>query len=335
MPASNGNKGGEVVAITGASAGVGRATARLFASQGARLGLLARDPARLRDTLAEVEDLGGEGIVVAADVSDPAATEELARALEEKFGRIDVWINNAMVSVYSRIWDMPPEEFKRVTEVTYLGAVYGAQAALRRMLPRSRGTIVQVGSALAYRSIPFQSAYCASKHAIRGFLDSLRSELLAERKGIHVTMVQLPSLNTPQFEWTCNRLGQKTKPPPPIYQPEIAAEAICWAAHHDRREIQVGISTVAAILANKVAPWALDRYLAQPGHAFIPTGEPVGPDAEGNLWKPVAGDPGAHGPFDADAKPRSPQLEFVKRRNHFAWIGLGLAAAVGYARRGH
>ena len=277
----------EVVVITGASAGIGRATAEIFAREGARLGLLARGGERLEATRSEVERLGGHAVVLTADVADPHATEEIATLTEKKFGPIDIWINNAMASIYSKIAEMTPEEFKRVTDVTYLGVVYGTQAALRRMLPRNRGTIVQVGSALAYRSIPFQSAYCAAKHAIHGFTDSLRSELIAERKNVHVTMVQLPSMNTPQFVWAKSRLPQKAKPPPPIYQPEVAARAIHWAAHHRRREVYVGVSTALGIRLNKICPSILDRYVS--GHAFGHTGEARDPDQPDNLWSPAPG----------------------------------------------
>jgi len=307
--------------VTGASAGVGRATARRFAAAGARLGLVARDHARLLEVQREVEERGGRAIIVVGDVADPATTERLAAETEAAFGPIDVWVNNAMASVYSKIWEMTPDEFKRVTEVTYLGYVYGTQAALRRMLPRDRGTIVQVGSSLAYRSIPFQSAYCGAKHAIHGFTDSLRSELIHDHKHIEVTMVQLPSMNTPQFVWVKSRLPQAAKPPAPIYQPEIAAEAIFWSAHHPRREFYLGVLTSIGIKVNKLAPAFLDHYLAT--RSFGKTDRKRDPDAPNNLWSPVPGDFGAHGPFNQDAKKHSTQLELSKHRVASTLCGLG------------
>jgi short-subunit dehydrogenase len=242
----------EVVVVTGASAGVGRATAVEFARHGAALGLVARGADRLESARREVEAAGGKAVILAADIGEPDTAERIARMTEEAFGPIDVWVNNAMASVYSSIADMPEAEFKRVTDVTYLGYVYGTKAALRRMLPRNRGAIVQVGSSLAYRSIPYQSAYCAAKHAIHGFTDSLRSELIAEQKtGIRLTMVQLPSMNTPQFVWVKSRLAQKAKPPPPIYQPEVAARTLYWAAHHDRREVYLGATSLGTRSAKR------------------------------------------------------------------------------------
>ena len=314
----------EVVVITGASAGVGRATAREFARRGACLGLLARGHDRLEATQHEVEELGGRAVILSGDVADPQSTEQLAELTERHFGPIDIWINNAMASVYSRIADMPAEEFKRVTDVTYLGYVYGTQAALRRMLPRNRGAIVQIGSSLAYRSIPYQSAYCAAKYAIRGFTDSLRSELIADRKKIRLTMVQLPAINTPQFAWVKSRLPQKAKPPAPIYQPEVAARTIYWAAHQNRREVYLGINTVVGIKLNKLWPGFLDRYLV--GRSFGETHEPRDPNQPDNLWNPAPGPWGAHGPFDRDAEEHSLQIELSKRRATASLVALGLAA---------
>src|SRR6266576_2117120 len=244
----------EVVVITGASAGVGRATAQAFARRGARLGLIARGPDGLEAARKEVAQLGGSALVFAVDVSDAEKVEEAAARVEEEFGPIDIWVNNAMVSVFSPVKEMTADEYKRVTEVTYLGVVYGTLSALRRMLPRDRGCIVQVGSALAYRSIPLQSAYCGAKHAVEGFTQSLRCELLHDKSNVRITMVQLPAMNTPQFSWVKSRLPRKPQPVPPIYQPEIAADAIVYAAHNDRREVQVGLPTVVAIEVNKIMP---------------------------------------------------------------------------------
>ena len=248
-----------VVVVTGASAGVGRATARAFSRKGYAVGLLARGKDGLEAARREIEGCGGRAIVLRADVADAPEVEAAAAAAEDRLGPIDVWVNNAMVSVFSPVQEMTAEEFRRVTDVTYLGAVYGTQAALRRMVPRNEGVIVQVGSALAYRSIPLQSAYCAAKHALAGFTESLRTELLHDGSAVHVTMVQLPALNTPQFDWTRSRLPRRAQPVPPIFQPEVAAEAIVWAAMHRRRELYVGWPTVKAILGEKVASGLLDR----------------------------------------------------------------------------
>jgi NAD(P)-dependent dehydrogenase (short-subunit alcohol dehydrogenase family) len=317
----------EVVVITGASAGVGRATAREFAKQGAQIGLLARGRDGLAAAQAEVEELGGRALGVPTDVAYSEQVEAAAEAVERKLGPIDIWVNNAMTTVFSPLQEIPPEEFKRATEVTYLGTVYGTMAAVKRMAPRDRGTIVQVGSALAYRAIPLQSPYCGAKHAIRGFTDSLRSELLHDGSKVHLTMVQLPALNTPQFSWCKTRLPRHPQPVPPIFEPEVAARAIVWAAHHRRREIDLGSSTLEAIAANKVAPALLDRYLAKTGYDAQQTDEPVDPNRPNNLFEPVAGDHGAHGTFDRRARRRS--LQFWET-THRGWIagGLGLACAV-------
>ncbi|HVU33808.1 MAG TPA: SDR family oxidoreductase [Opitutaceae bacterium] len=289
------------------------------------IGIVARGGERLKDAQQEVERLGGRAVVVEGDVVDPATTERLAEVTEAAFGPIDIWVNNAMASVYAKIWETPPEEFKRVTEVTYLGYVYGTQAALRRMLPRDRGTIVQVGSSLAYRSIPFQAAYCGAKHAIHGFTDSLRSELIRDRKHVRLTMVQLPSMNTPQFVWVKSRLPQKAKPPPPIYQPEIAAEAIHWSAHHPRREFYLGAMTSIGIKLTKLLPAFLDHYLST--RSFGKTSEPRNPAKPDNLWHPAPGNFAAHGPFDRDAQEKSWQLRLSKHRRAISVGALGLAGA--------
>src|ERR1051326_6836108 len=282
----------ETVVITGASAGLGRAIAREFGKRGANVGLLARGREGLEGARAEIEELGGQALVIPTDVADATAVEQAAALVEQQFGPIDIWVNNAMASVFSPVKEMQPEEYKRVTEVTYLGVVYGTLAALKRMLPRDRGTIVQVGSALVYRSIPLQSAYCAAKHAIAGFTDSLRCELIHDKSKVRVTMVQMPALNTPQFGWVKSRLKHKAQPVPPIFQPEVGARAIYWAAHHSRREIYAGWPTVEAIVGNKLAPGLLDRYLGKTGFKSQQTSEPEDPNRPNNLWEPVKGDHG-------------------------------------------
>src|SRR5687767_3232063 len=318
----------QVVVVTGASAGLGRAIVRAFAREGARIGLLARGRDGLEGARREVEGLGGMALVIPVDVADAEGIEQAAEAVEHEFGPIDVWVNNAMVSVFSPVKKMKPEEYRRVTEVTYLGVVYGTLTALRRMLPRDRGVIVQVGSALAYRGIPLQSAYCAAKHAIQGFHDSLLSELIHDKSNVRVTMVQLPAMNTPQFSWVKSRLPRKPQPVPPIYQPEVGAEAVLFAAHNDRREMYVGYPTVEAIVADKIAPGFADWYLAKNGYDAQQTNEPVEPDRTDNLWEPVPGDHGAHGTFGDRAITSSPQLWINKNRKWLAIAGVGLAGAV-------
>ena len=316
----------ETVVITGASAGLGRAVAREFGRHGAKVGLLARGVDGLEAARQEIEAMGGMAIAVPTDVSDADAVEKAAALVEERLGPIDIWVNNAMTSVFSPVKKMRPEEYKRVAEVTYLGVVYGTLAALKRMLPRNRGAIVQVGSALVYRSIPLQSAYCAAKHAVAGFTDSLRSELIHDKSRIRLTTVQMPALNTTQFGWVKSRLQCKAKPVPPIFQPEVGARAIYWAAHHHRREVYVGWPTVEAIVGNKLAPGFLDRYLGRNGFASQQTNEPEDPDRPDNLWKPLPGDHGAHGNFDSLARHRSLQLKANLNRR---WIGIGIALAAG------
>jgi NAD(P)-dependent dehydrogenase (short-subunit alcohol dehydrogenase family) len=316
----------ETVVITGASAGVGRATVRKFARHGSRIALLARGSDGLDAARKEVEELGGKALALPVDVADAAEVEAAAAQIEGKLGEIDIWINNAMVSVFSPIKEMTPEEFRRVTEVTYLGCVHGTLAALKRMLPRDRGVIVQVGSALAYRGIPLQSAYCAAKHAVQGFCDSLRCELIHDKSKVRVTMVQLPALNTPQFGWVKSRLPRKAQPVPPIFQPEVAAEAICFAAHHPHREFYIGMPAVKAIVANKIAPGLLDHILARTGYESQQYDGPEDPNRAHNLWEAVPGDHGAHGDFDARAHRWSPQLWTSEHRG---WLALGgLAVAI-------
>jgi len=321
----------EVVVITGASAGVGRATVQEFARRGARIALLAREPWRLEDAAREAGRLGAtDALALPTDVAEKDQVEAAAAQVERRFGRIDVWINNAMASVFSPVPRMTPEEFDRVTAVTYLGTVYGTLAALRRMRARDRGAIVQVGSALAYRGIPLQSAYCAAKHAVLGFTESLRTELLHEKSNVHLCMVQLPALNTPQFDWVRSRLPRRAQPVPPIFQPEVAARAICWAAHHRRREVYVGGSTVKAIWADKLAPSLADHYLARNGYDAQQTSEPADLGRPDNLFQPVPGPFGAHGRFDARARAISAQLWFTTHRGPLL-VGVLAGAALLFA----
>lgn len=314
----------KTVVVTGASAGVGRAAVRLFAKRGANVALIARGHDGLEGARREVEALGRRALVLPTDVADAAAVESAAQRAETELGPIDVWVNVAMVSVFSPFLEMTPEEFKRVTEVTYLGFVYGTMSALRRMNARNRGTIVQVGSALAYRSIPLQSAYCGAKHGIVGFTDSIRCELVHTKSPIHITVVQMPALNTPQFSWVKSRLPRKPQPVPPIFEPEVAAEAIVYAATHRRRELWVGTPTVEAIQGQKVIPGLLDKYLGKTGYDAQQYDGAADPNRPNNLWEPVAGDHGAHGDFDSRAHQRSWQLILNTNRR---WIGLGLLAA--------
>jgi short-subunit dehydrogenase len=307
----------EVVVVTGATAGVGRAVVREFAKRRASVGLIARDEQRLETTKREIETHGGRALALPVDVADPAQIEAAAEAVVNSFGVPDVWVNNAMTTVFAQLVDIRPEEYKRATEVTYLGTVYGTMAALRRMLPENRGTIVNVGSALAYRSIPLQAPYCGAKHAIVGFTDSLRCELIHMRSKVHVTMVHLPAMNTPQFSWCKTRLPRHPQPVPPIFEPEVAARAIYWAAHHRRREVFVGAPTVEAIWGQKFAPGLADWYLGTHGYDSQQTEQHVSPDRPDNLFQPVPGDYAAHGIFTTDAKSRSLQN----------WLNLHRAAA--------
>jgi NAD(P)-dependent dehydrogenase (short-subunit alcohol dehydrogenase family) len=317
-----------VVVVTGASAGVGRATVREFARRGADVGLLARDTEGLDAAAKEVEATGRRAVAVLADVADPDQVEAAAERIEHELGPIQVWVNNAMTSVFAPFAEIEPEEFRRVTEVTYLGYVYGTKAALRRMLPRDRGAIVQVGSALAYRGIPLQSAYCGAKHAIQGFTESLRAELYHDKANVRLTMVQMPALNTPQFDLVLSKLPHKAEPVPPIYQPEVAARAVVWAATHRRRQLWVGGSTAATLVANKLAPGLLDRYLGRTGYRSQQTHQPRDPDRQANLWASVPGDHGAHGRFDDRAHPRRPELWAT---THRGWVGLAAAGLAGLA----
>jgi len=323
-------KSSTTVVVTGASAGVGRATVRAFAHQGASLALLARDSGGLDAAVKEVEAAGGRARAIILDVADADAVDEAADEVETELGSIDVWVNNAMVSVFSPVHELGAEEVRRVTEVTYLGTVHGTLSALRRMRPRDRGTIVQVSSALAHRSIPLQAAYCGAKHAIEGFTDSLRCELLHDHSGVRVSSVLLPALNTPQSEWVRTRLPGHPQPVPPIYQPEVAAQAITWAAAHAPRDLKVGGPTVLAIYANRLAPALVDRYLAMAGYDSQQLDEPVDPARPDNLVAPVRGDHGAHGRFDAQAHAHSWQLT---ARTSISDIAGSLATLARRARR--
>jgi len=325
----------QTVVVTGASAGIGRATARLFGARGASVGLIARGQAGLDGAARDVEEAGGKALAVSADVADYAQVTAAAQQIEERFGPIDVWVNVAFTSVFAPFAEITAEEFQRVTEVSYLGFVYGTMAALSRMRPRGRGTIVQVGSALGERSIPLQSAYCGAKHGINGFTSSLRCELLHERSGVRVTVVQMPAVNTPQFSWVRSRLPDHPQPVPPIYQPEVAARGVVHAADHPRRkQYWVGASTAATLLANRVVPALLDRYLARTGYGSQQTGHPADPGRPDNLMQPVDGvngqDHGPRGVFDDRSHGRSPQA-WLSRHAGLSSAALGGAAALGAA----
>ena len=325
----------QVVVVTGASAGVGRATVRAFASRGFSVGLLARGRDGLDAAAKEVESLGGTALAIPTDVADADQVEAAAVVVEEHLGPIDVWVNNAMTSVFALFSDVDPAEFRRVTDVTYHGCVNGTRSALRRMLPRDRGTIVQVGSALAYRGIPAQSAYCGAKHAIQGFTESVRCELRHQHSRVRIAMVQLPAVNTPQFDWVLSRLPRRAQPVPPIYQPELIARAVVHLADHPRREMWLTATTVKAIVGNMVVPGYLDRRLGRTGVAAQQTDEPADPDRPSNLWEPVPGDFGAHGAFDDRSRTWDPLAWGSLHRRQLTVGGLlataGLAAAA--ARR--
>ncbi|MGH2851974.1 MAG: SDR family oxidoreductase [Solirubrobacteraceae bacterium] len=307
--------GREVVAITGASAGVGRAIAHAFARRGAAVALLARDEDGLASAAREVEQLGGRPLALSVDVADNDAVERAAAEIEATLGPLDIWVNDAMATVLAPVHEISAEEFERATRVTYLGTVHGTMAALARMRRRNRGAIVQVGSALAYRAIPLQAPYCGAKFAIRGFTDSLRTELLHEGSRVWITMVQLPAVNTPQFEWCLTRMPHHPQPVPPVFQPEVPAEAVYWAAHHRRRELWVGHSTLKAILASYLVPSLADRYLARTGYDAQQMDQlAVAADRPSNLFLPVPGRAATHGRFDDGATDRSPQLWLAEHR---------------------
>ncbi len=290
-----------VVVVTGASAGVGRAVAHRFAKSGARLGLIARDEAALNDVKSEIMSMGGEAHVAACDVARANEVFSAADQIARNLGPIDIWINDAMATVFSPVSDISPDEFCRVTEVTYLGSVYGVMAALRHMKPRDCGTIVQIGSALAYRGIPLQAAYCGAKHALRGFIDSLRCELIHDRSAIRITMVQLPAVNTPQFDWARTHFDKAPRPVPPVVEPEAIASAIFKAAHEAHREYWIGQSTVEAILGNMAAPGLLDHYLAKFAYESQERQQLVSLDRRDNLYSPVANLHRTRGSFTREA----------------------------------
>jgi NAD(P)-dependent dehydrogenase (short-subunit alcohol dehydrogenase family) len=322
----------KVVAVTGASAGLGRAVVRAFAKEGCDIGLIARGVDGLEGARREVEEVGGRALVLPTDVGVAVEVEAAAERIERELGPIDVWVNNAMVSVFSPVKELTSSDVERVTQVTYLGVVYGTMAALKRMLPRNRGAIVQVGSALAYRGIPLQAAYCGAKHAIQGFTESLRCELLHDGSRVHVTMVQLPAMNTPQFDWVKSRLPREPQPVPPIYQPEVAADAIVWAAQQRRREISVGIPTAIAIWGNKFAAGLADRYLARTGYDSQQTDVLADPDRPNNLWEPLPGDHGAHGRFSSRSSDYSVQT-WANERLPFVLTAVGAAALLMGVRK--
>ena len=316
----------KIVVITGAGAGVGRATVREFARNGCDVALLSRDPERLEAAADEARAFGVRALPIPTDVADADAVEAAATRVEQELGPIDVWVNVAMATVFAPVSKLTAAEIKRGTEVTYLGQVHGMMSALKHMTPRRRGAIVNVGSALAYRSVPLQSIYCGAKFAIRGFTDSLRSEIIHDGLDISISMVDLPAVNTPQFNWALNKMGRRAQPVPPIFQPEIPARAIYFAAFHPRRQTWIGFPTVKAILANRIAPGMIDRYLAKSGYTGQLTDEPVPADAPNNLFKPVPGSYAAHGRFDARARDHSWEV-FTSRHRDAMWAGIGLAAA--------
>jgi NAD(P)-dependent dehydrogenase (short-subunit alcohol dehydrogenase family) len=327
MPASSPNR--QIVVVTGGSAGIGRATVREYARHGADVAVIARGRERIDAACREVEAAGGRALGISADVSDADSVDAAAERIERELGPVDIWINNAFAGIFSTFMDMTPDEYRRITEVTYFGQVNGTRAALKHMLPRDRGTIVLVGSALAYRGIPLQTAYCGAKHAIQGFLDSLRPELIHRASRIRLCMVQLPAVNTPQFDWARVHIAHRPRPAGKIYQPEVAARAIRFAAGSGRKEVWVGRTTVEAIVGDQLASPLLDFYLARTGISGQSTQEAIDPDHRDNLFDPVPGDPGAHGRFDGQASASSLQMTLNRNRNLVA--AAAAAAAAGAA----
>lgn len=319
----------ETVVITGGTAGIGRATAREFARHGCNVAVLARGTDGLEGTKRDIEELGGRALPISTDVADWRAVEAAADQIERELGPIDIWVNNAFAGIFSRFMDVTPEEYERVTQVTYVGQVNGTRAALKRMLARDKGAIVLVGSALAYRGIPLQSAYCGAKHAIQGFIDSLRCELLHDKSNVTITMVQMPGVNTPQFDWIRAKLPGQPRPVGKVYQPEVAARAIYFAAHDGRKEMLVGLPTVEAVWGNKIASSMLDEYLAATGIDSQQRPDPVSPDRKDNLFEPVAGDHGAHGSFDQEAVDSSAELWISEHKKELGLAALGAAAVAG------
>jgi short-subunit dehydrogenase len=317
-----------IAVITGAGAGVGRAAATEFARNGCDVALLSRDADRLEHAAAELRRFGVRVLPIPTDVADAKAVQDAADRVERELGPIDVWVNVAMATVFAPVHKLTAEEFQRGTAVTYLGQVHGTMAALKHMRPRNRGSIVCVGSALAYRSVPLQSIYCGAKFAIRGFLDALRSELFHDKIDITLTEVDLPAVNTPQFDWARNKMGFKAQPVPPVYQPEVPARAIYFGAFNPRRQIWVGFPTVVAILANRIAPGWIDRYLSKSGYTGQITDIPSDPEAPGNLFEPVPGAFGAHGRFDKQARIGSWEM-FTSRHRAAAWAAVFVGAAIG------
>ncbi len=321
---------GKTIVVTGASAGLGRAIVREFAKHGVRLGLIARGREGLEGTRKEVEKMGSKALAVEADVSDAQQMETAARQIEDTLGPIDIWINNAMVSVFGAFKNITSEEFKRVTEVTYLGQVYGTREALKSMSLRNKGTIILIGSALAYRGIPLQSAYCGAKHGIHGFFESLRSELIHDKSNIHLCMIQMPAMNTPQFDVVRNKLPYKPRPMGVIYEPEVAAKAVLYVARHPQRETHVGYTTIESILGNKFCPGYMDHYLAKTGYKGQQTSVPADPNAADNLWDPLKRDHGAHGAFDAQSKFNSSLLWIQRHKWLTVAAGIALSGTVGW-----
>lgn len=317
-----------IVVVTGGTAGIGRAAAVRFAREGCDIAVLARGKDRLDDTRLQIGRLGVRCLSLPVDVADAGAVEAAAHTVERTLGPIDVWVNNAMTDVYAPAMEITPDEYKRVTEVCYLGYVHGTLSALRRMKPRNRGHLIFVGSAVAYRGIPLQAAYSGAKHAIQGFFDSLRCELIHEGSAVRLTMVQMPAVNTPEFNWCRSKLPRKAQPLPPIYQPEVAADGIYFASTTDRREVWVGGSTVKGILGNRIAPGFADRYLARTGYSGQMTNEPKPASHQDNLFEPAIGLFGAHGDFDSRARSYSVQLWASKHRRA---LGIGAVAALGVA----